>query len=213
MSYFPELDALSLEQLSKLFDTEGVVQGFPSSCDPLWLPEIAAKIAGFGEAGLAYLLDRAKSANSCQARAIAMGTAFASPQSIALHEVEIADALRTWLRRDDPQLAAEAIDNAWHLGLKEFLNDVLPLVKSEHPFLANSAVRYIARVHPERALPILLDKLRSAEAVVRENAIDELDRLGCCKAVPDIRNLLQDEDADVREAAQTAIDNLSIIHQ
>jgi HEAT repeat protein len=66
----------------------------------------------------------------------------------------------------------------------------------------------MAKLHPEKAIPLLLASLESEDAIIRENAIDELDDLDFKGAVPYLSKLINDPDINVRQAAQTALDNL-----
>jgi HEAT repeat protein len=69
-------------------------------------------------------------------------------------------------------------------------------------------LRFISRLFPKEAPPILLEALEDPHYIVKENAIDELDDLGVIEAIPYIRPFLSDPHPYVVEAAQTAISNL-----
>jgi HEAT repeat protein len=66
----------------------------------------------------------------------------------------------------------------------------------------------MAKLHPDKAIPLLLESLESKDAIVRENAIDELDKLNIREAIPYLSKLVNDSDTNVRQAAQTALENL-----
>ena len=66
----------------------------------------------------------------------------------------------------------------------------------------------MARLHPDRAQPLLIEALKDPHFIVRENAADELGELDVVTAIPDLRQLLADSHPDVRQAAQTAIEIL-----
>jgi HEAT repeat protein len=87
------------------------------------------------------------------------------------------------------------------------------LAFKEHPseYVRGSVLRFIARVHPDKALPIFLEKLKDPHYIVRENAADELGDLGLPSVISDLRPLLLDPHPNVRQATETAIDMLSDI--
>lgn len=66
----------------------------------------------------------------------------------------------------------------------------------------------MAKLHPDKAIPLLLESLESKDAIVRENAIDELDELEIKEAIPYLSKLVNDPDINVRQAAETALENL-----
>lgn len=207
MPIYPEIEGLSLQDLQRLFLSNGLSRKDPTEKD-LWLQELALMIAKCGSEGIAFLIQHIQASDEQRVRAIIFALSFL-PESVAsTTSRQVRNILITHLSSRNPWIVAEAIDSLRHLGHKDAVAEVRLLLEDESPYVVGSVIRFIASFYPEQAKPILLAFLKSKEPIVRENAVDELDELGCVEALPAIRLLLRDSDRNVRQAAETAISNL-----
>ena len=208
MSYFPQLDKRSLEELKNLFASGHVFSEVAEEPD-LWFREIAAQIARNGEPGLDFLLRLLSSLDDIRKRAALAALSFLPQELIDERLDELKEVCLPLLNSENPFLIVESVDNLRIFCYKDVESKILPLLSHASPYVVGSALRFISCHFPTMAKPILLDALESPEPIVRQNAIDELDELGAIDALPQIRKLLDDEDEDVREAAQSAVNNLT----
>jgi len=209
MSFIPELDGHTPEELQAAFEGDPcALLGLPPQDRDLALMEIACRIARRGESGLEFLLPRLPDANPDKARAILMGLRFVPPATLAQRRQQFRGIFFAHLNDRRSLVVAEAIDNLRDLGFSDARTEVAALLKHESPHVAASALRFLSRHDSERAKPLLMEALRSPDAVIRKNAVAELDELAYVEALPSIRGLLADGDAGVRQAAEWAVRNL-----
>ena len=116
--------------------------------------------------------------------------------------------LLSYLHDRRPLIVADAVDGLAFLGATDTADAILPLRTHPDPYIRGSVLRFISRLFPKEAPPILLEALQDPHYIVKENAIDELDNLGAIEAIPYIRPFLSDPHPHVVQAAQTAISNL-----
>jgi HEAT repeat protein len=198
MSLYDELDNLSLEQLRARFHGRA-----PHDEEDLYFSEVAHKIAVFGEPGIQVLLNQLSSPDPTRRWA-----ALAALATSAREHPDLSAVFRTHLRDDEPAMVAEAIDGLGLAGDREAEDAVLALRAHPSPYVRASVLRYLRRLFPERAKPLLVEALGDPDCLVRENAADELDELDDPSAVPNLVRLLKDPVADVRQAAITAVEGL-----
>lgn len=200
MSFYPELDHLSLKELIEYF------QELPSEGEDraTYYIEIALLIKKQGENGIKYLHKEADFASEEQLR----GILFALTEPPANRE-KLRQMLFKYLDDQRPMIVAEAIDGLRKLEEKNVAHKVLAMLKHSSPYVRGSVLRFMARLHPNEAIPLLLDQLKDPHFIVRENIADELGDLGIPSVIPYLQPLLSDPHPDVQQAAQTAIHNLS----
>ncbi len=118
------------------------------------------------------------------------------------------DKFISYLQHESPLIVAEAVDSLRRQGDKAAVDQILGLRQHSSPYVHGSVLRFMAHLHSEKALPLLIEALRNPHFIVRENAADELGQLGAVEAIPHLRPLLNDAHPDVRQAVQTAIEIL-----
>jgi HEAT repeat protein len=174
----------------------------------LWLQEVAVQIARTGTGGVKFLLAFVPYADASQLRAILVALSLSGKKLLASQRAEVCDLGRRLLKDRRALVVAEAVDTLNHLECREAEKAVAPLLQHASPYVVGSALRFFARLVPEKAGSLLKKALKSPEPIVRQNAIDELDELQCRDALTRIRRLLDDPDDDVRQAAETAVAHL-----
>ncbi|HBB35862.1 MAG TPA: hypothetical protein DDZ80_02820 [Cyanobacteria bacterium UBA8803] len=203
MSFYPEFDNLTLEELIDQFQKPLLEQEDEL---PLYRSELALLIAKQGEKGIVFLLDQIKKADSDRLA----GILFALTETPAKY-LRLSELLLTYLQDSRPMVISSAIDGLSRLGEKDTLDQVLALREHPSPYVRGSVLRFMARLHPDRALPLLLKALKDPHFIVRENAADELGDLDAVAAIPELHELLVDSHPYVRQAAQTAIEILELV--
>ncbi len=205
MSFYADLDRLNLEQLIERFQ-QPPLEGEDTST---YYTEIAFSIVQQGNAGMDYLyqaIDDYQAIDEEDTDRL-RGILFALTE-YAVEPEKLRFLLLNYLGDRRSLIVAEAIDGLCKLRQKDALERVLPMLEHPAPEVKSSVLRFIARLHPDRALPLLLEKLQDRDYIVRENAADELGDLGEVSAIPHLTPLLVDSYSEVRQAAQTAINSL-----
>ena len=197
MSFYPELDHLTLQELIAHFQSSPL-EG--EEYADVYYQEVANLIGVKGEAGIAFLWREIEKADTARLR----GILFALTEA-RLDNPEFRDLLRSYLQDERPMVVMEAVDSLRMLGDKDAVEQVLALLQHPSPYVRGSVLRYMRFLYPNKALPVLIEALKDPDYIVRENAADELGELYEVEAIPYLRLLLTDSEADVREAAQTAI--------
>ncbi|MDY6782145.1 MAG: HEAT repeat domain-containing protein [Cyanobacteriota bacterium] len=144
-----------------------------------------------------------------EARLAALLFALASARS---RDLGMRERLRHYLQDTRSTVVLEAIEGLCALSDKDAVDRVLPLLKHPSPYVKGSVLRFMARLHPERAKPLLFEALKHPHFIVRESAADELGDLADVAAIPNLRPLLEDPHPYVRQAVETAIDCLEESH-
>ncbi|MBD1932668.1 MULTISPECIES: HEAT repeat domain-containing protein [Cyanophyceae] len=199
MSFYPE-NHLNLEELIAHFQSSPLEGEEYAS---IYYPEVALLIRQQGEAGIAFLWREIDRADTERLRAILF--ALTVPP---LEHHTIGDRLLSYLHDERPSIVAEAVDSLCRLGAKDTANQVLPLLQHPSGYVRGSVLRFMSRLHPDKAYPLLIEALKDPDFIVRENAADELGELDGAEAIPYLRPLLVDSHPDVQQAAQTAIEML-----
>ncbi|MGB3692930.1 MAG: HEAT repeat domain-containing protein, partial [Spirulinaceae cyanobacterium] len=119
--------------------------------------------------------------------------------------------LSQYLRDKRPIIVAEAIDGLTKQNETTAISEVSALLNSQSPYIRNSVLRYLSKLYPEQAFPLLKEALQDPDYLVRENAVDELGELDKPEAIAYLVPLTKDPHPDVRQAVETAIDMLSCI--
>ncbi|MBD2185882.1 HEAT repeat domain-containing protein [Planktothrix sp. FACHB-1355] len=203
MSFYPELDRLNLEELIDRF-RQNPPEGEEYAV--VYYQELASIIAVKGKAGIDFLLRQTKETYPPRWQAIL----FALSQS-PLDYPSVRNLLFSYLENEQPMIVAEAIDSLCRIEEKDAVDRVLTLFKHPSPYVRGSVLRYITRLYPDKALPLLIEAFKDQDFIVRENAADEVGELGAVEAIPYLRRILEDVNPDVRQAAQTAIAMLESI--
>ena len=200
MSFYPELDRLNLEELVQHFrmpPSEGEDYAIA------YYQEVAHLIRQKGEAGITFLQQEINRANTAQLQAIL----FALTET-RLNDLALRNLLFSYLKDDRAIIVMEAIDALSRQGEKDAIYSVLALREHPSPYVRSSVLRFMRRLYPDRAFPLLIKALKDPDFIVRENAADELGELDVVEAISDLHPLIEDPHPDVRQAAQTAIEIL-----
>jgi HEAT repeat protein len=197
MSFYPELDHLTLQELIVHFQ-DSPLEG--EEYADVYYQEVANLIGAQGDTGIAFLQGEIKKADAVRLQAILFALTEAQ-----LDNPEFRDLLRSYLQDERPMIVMEAVDSLRMLGDKDSLEQVLAILQHPSPYVRGSVLRYMRWLYPNKALPLLIEALKDPDYIVRENAADELGELYEGEAIPYLRPLLADSHVDVREAAQTAI--------
>lgn len=200
MSFCPELDSLSLNELIAKF------HGPPPEDDPegdFFYEEAAVKIAEHGEPGFAFLRGAIDASDESHLRGVILALSWKAPGEPALWQ---------WLASllEDPResIVVYAIDGLAQSDASDHYDRVMRLRQHPSPYVQGAVLRYVASLFPDRAFPLLIEALQDPHYIVRENAADELGELGDPAAIPHLRPLLADSHPHVRQAVETAIDML-----
>jgi hypothetical protein len=171
--------------------------------------EVVDEILDCGNEGVTYLKSELinQKNHPSRLRAILFGLGQVLPQT-SQQRNELNKILLKHLDSPFSLVVTEAIDSLASLRLIQSTERVLSLNQHKSPYVRGSILRFMAKLHPRKAIPLLLESLESADAVVRENAIDELGELEVKEAIPYLSKLLNDLEPNVRQAAETALDNL-----
>lgn len=207
MSFYPELEELSLEDLINRFRAPlGNVHSIYHEEVPTYYAEVARMIRLQGEDGVRFLRDEVRNADTERLRAIL--SALAWPK---LDDPTLPDVFLSHLNDQRPIIIAETIDGLSGQEVKEAVDRVLQLLNHSSPYVRGSVLRYMRRLYPDKSFQLLVTALKDPHHIVRDNAIDELDYLGDPEALPYLYPLLKDSHPDTRQAAQTAIEHLKDI--
>ncbi len=212
MSFYPELDNLSLKELIDCF-TELPLDG--PEYATAYYQEVALLIAQQGTDGAAYLLGVLEDSNldTDRLRSALMALAQLQPEHSPMEQQTLRHLLSQYLYDQRPLIIAEAVDELWRQNIKDARDAVLRLQAHPSPYVRGSVLRYISRLYPGEGVSLLVDALHDDSSIVRENAVDELDWLGAADALSALRPLTGDPDPRVRQAAETAVTNLSAMQE
>lgn len=206
VSFYPELDNLNIEDLKKRFHLP------PSAGEDvtLYYQEVAHLITSKDQvAGKNFLLKEINNANTEKLQAILFALT-ETPLNYPCADPDLFYLLVSYLHDERPLIVMEVIDGLSRLGMKETVNFILKLRVHPSPYVRSSVLRFMRRLYPEKALPLLLESLHDPDYIVRESAADELGELDAPEVIPKLQQLmLRDSHPDVREAAKTSIDILS----
>ncbi len=212
MSFYPELDSLSLKELIDRFS--GPSLGGPEYA-AVYYQEVALLIAQQETDSADYLLGVLEDSNldTDRLRSALMALTQLQPEHSPMEQRTLRQLLSQYLYDQRPLIVAEAVDGLWRQNIKDVRDAALRLQAHPPPYVCGSVLRYISHLYPSEAMPLLVDALHDDSSIVRENAVDELDWLGAANALCALRPLTGDPDPHVRQAAETAIANLSAIQE
>ncbi len=212
MSFYPELDNLSLENLINRFRmtfNEARAHGsYSEEEEELYYAEVAGAIKLRGEDGVKFLKGEVYNCSEDAVRLRAIVSALAWPK---LDDPDLPELFLSYLNDQRPMIVAEAVDGLSGQEVKEAVDRILQLLNHSSPYVRGSVLRYMRQLYPDKSFPLLVTALKDPDYIVRENAVDELDYLGNPEALPYLSPLLKDPHPDVRQAAQTAVENLKDI--
>ena len=198
MSFYPDLDNLSLDELIQRF------RGPPPDAEEsaIYYGEVAVCIQRFGEPGLGFLLDEraAIEQDEDRLRALLLGLTYERRDDTGVRAL-----LLGYLGDPRPLIVMDAIDGLRYWRVSESRELVRALAQHPSPYVRGGVVRYMAAVFPNEATPLLLDALHDEHHVVRESAIDAIDDEDLTALLPAVRPLLDDPHPHVRGAAQWAL--------
>jgi hypothetical protein len=201
MSFMPELDNLSLDELVARF--RGPATGHEDE-EQVYYDEIAYRMPErHGENGTAFLLEELDRVRDDEIRLVAVlgGLRFLPP-----HHPRGTRIYLFYLDHSNDLIVMEAIDGLAHLEASEAHDRVLEHLTHPSQYVVGAVLRYMSRLFRDEAMPILLAALRDERYIVRECAVDELDELDPPAFDADVasqtRPLLDDPHPDVRWAAR-----------
>jgi len=203
-SYIPEINVGDFGDWKRLLR-----MGLPecSVCPPdgveEWYSEAAFKVAGEGKAGVIFLINQVNDRDDLRLRAILSALSYPRLRMRKVHQT-----LKRYIKDQRPLIAAGAIDSARMLEYTDLLPDVLRRRNSPSPYVVGSVLRYLSRLYPKRAMPLLIKALSSDDPIIIQNGIDELDDLDAVKALAAIQALQYHSHVHVQQAARTAAVNL-----
>jgi hypothetical protein len=207
VSFMPELDNLTLDQL---------IERFRGACPDgaeyavTYYMEVGNRIALTGDAGLAALRTEVARVEDDTARLRGVLTGLLwTPRA---RYPEIRGLIYSHLHDSRDTIVCGAI---WALGDFEdqaARDTVLAYRNHTSGSLRGAALYYLQHSFPDEAVPAALAALDDEHFVVRETAIDVLDELGVAGEYLDrIRPLLKDPHEHVRQAAEWAISSAAYI--
>jgi HEAT repeat protein len=209
MSFYPELDNLDLQNLIERF-----YSSHPTEDKYIYFQEVAYRIRQKGEKGNAFLLATLLEGIVVDEElllALMVALNFQPAKKYGILQLNDGDQaiyineLIAYLQSIFPSIVGEAVKGIWLYKVKEARDKILALQKHPSEDVRSHVLRYLMRIHPNKALPILLEFLGDPASDVRETAADELGSLGHAEAIPHLRPLLSDPVVSVQEAAENAI--------
>lgn len=115
-----------------------------------------------------------------------------------------AAALAGLLVDPEPAVQAKAAFALGQVGTAEALSALSGALGSDDPLVADAVASALDRIGPA-AVPVVVERLRAPEPLVREHAAETLGYLGDAAAVPALADALRDTHAPVRLAAAIAL--------
>ena len=199
--YTEELEGLNLGELKQQFERDGDYSTF--------YDEVAQSIAAQGAPGLSYLK------KVLEEDRIDVPQLRATIWVLGLQEEGpwFREKLQTLLHDSRELILAEAVDGLARIKARDLRENILQLLTHPSPYVRGSVLRYMSKLFPNDAPPLLIAALKDPHYIVKENAIDELDDLEYYQALPYIRPLLYNQHEDVLQAAQTAVENLTMVKE
>jgi len=201
MSFYPELDTLKLNDLVTRF-REKPLDGQEYSV--AYYSEVASRIKQNG--GDEFLEAELKRVADDEARLRAVISALTLKPILPTAGLQM--HLLSYLQDKREFIVMEAIDGLWAINAKEVVDQVLTLRVHVSPYVRGAVLRYVRRLHPDRALSMLIEVTKDSHPIVRAVAADELGELGNSEALACVELLLVDENENVRQAAKTALESL-----
>jgi HEAT repeat protein len=203
MSVYPELDGLSLSELTLRFYAPSLDENRYATA---YLTEAAARIGEHGNDGVRFLREQVDRVEDDEPRLRAVMLGLAIPR---VNDPWVQRFLLAHLSDRRPAVVMEAIDALTTLHVLATHDQVLALAGHRSPYVRGAVLRYLGALFPTEAKPLLLRGLKDRHFVVRESAIDSLDDIEAVDTVDVIRPLLNDPHPHVREAAEWAVRHLS----
>jgi len=201
MGYYIELAALSLDELERCLERDGDYDDY--------YEEVVQHIVAQGALGLSYLRSVVQEAR------LDVPQLRAALWVLGLQEEGswYREKLQTLLHDSRELIVAEAVDSLARIKARDLRKKILQLYTHPSPYVRGSVLRYVSKLFPNDAPPMLIVALKDPHYIIRENAIDELDDLEYYQALSDIRPFLHDQHEDVRQAAETAVENLTMVKE
>jgi hypothetical protein len=201
MSFYPELDHASFEQLTELW--LGDIPDWADSRDSL-LDEIAYSLAESGETGVAFLKGYGRADDLAQRRAAIY---FLSAKHIV--DIDILQDLNAAFYDDDLGLKIRALLSYMNLEQFSVLRaDIDALLCHPNDSLSAVAMQYLSRAYPAETIEILTQALSSPNPRQREYACDEVGDKGINELADQLKALLNDPDGRVQKTARCNLELL-----
>ncbi len=162
MSFMPELDNLSLDELIARFRGPAIGhEGYEDS----YYSEVAHQIwFQHDEPGKAFLLDELECVreDETRLRAVLGSLWFLPPHDPLGTRINL-----FYLDHANDSIVMEAIDGLAHLEATEAHDRVLAHLAHPSQYVVGAVLRYMSRLFRDEAMPILLEALRDERYVVR----------------------------------------------
>ncbi|MBI5927772.1 MAG: HEAT repeat domain-containing protein [Chloroflexi bacterium] len=206
-THYPHLNAMTLPELMAYFQAEHLDE---EGNEDWWAYEdTALLIRKLGSSiGIQFLLETYKTIEStAQKRAILLALTYRP----ALDMPQVHDLLLKSLDDPDDTIIMDAIDDFRHLERFDLLDRVMTFKSHPSPYVRAAVLRFIGRLFPIQAVPMLIEAIHDPHFIPREEVADtigEMDMEDDEKRqlfLPYLQILLTDEHPDVQEAAETAI--------
>lgn len=197
MSFYKELDNLSLEELIEKFDSK-ITSNKENAY--LYYPEVAYLIRRKGMNGIEFLKNNLKNRSAIKVGAALLGLTYPKCEDEYLKQ-----QLLCYLGDKRSFVVQCAVKGLEALEVKNAFEYVLPLLSHHSPYVVANTLSFISKLYPEVALPFLINSISHKHYIVRETTADEMGELYQKEAIPYLEKLLADPHHDVREAAKTAI--------
>jgi len=210
--FFPQLREKATDDLLRFLAGEKKPR-VPEDEMYSWLEEAAVQIASTGTKGIDSLLTLVPTADELRLRAILVAMWVEKENLSPSQRTNVRKIARRLLSDKRDLIVADAVDTLRRFKCRDAAPAVVPLLNHLSPYVIGSALRFIARLEPSKAVPLLVKALKSEMHIVRENAVDELEEMDYKPALAKIKPLLKDPNADVRQAARTAVENLGEGHE
>lgn len=191
---YPEFKGLALDELVHLFRGPADEPDEGPGTTFTYYSELAVLIREAGDEGLAFLMDERAQAEGDRLAAVLFGLSWREAEPTAPARVFV-----PYLAHPESFIVQEAIDSLAAIGAYAERERVLELRTHPSPYVRRAVLRYLARLFPAEARPVLRRAL--GEPDLRFSAVNELDDMGDVESLPLIGPLLRDPDADVRAIA------------
>jgi HEAT repeat protein len=123
-----------------------------------YFTEVALRIREQGKAGIDFLFEEIERTNLEleQLRGIILALTLRPP----VEHPSLRGILLSYLHDRRPLIVADAVDGLAFLGARDTADAILPIRTHPDPYIRGSVLRFISRLFPKEAPPILLEALQ-----------------------------------------------------
>src|SRR5690242_13559390 len=148
MGYYTELEALSLSELEQQLKRDGDYDDY--------YEEVVQHIAAQGAAGESYLKNVVEEAQMDVPQLRAAIWMLASQEEGPWYR----EKLQTFLHDSRELIVAEAVDSLTYIKAHDLRETILPLLTHPSPYVKGSVLRYMSKLFPQEAPPMLIKALQ-----------------------------------------------------